>query len=552
MARWGLALQELDLQVHYRPGKTNTNADFLSRYPGEEADHSGSSSCDETENVVALITPTVPESRDGVRTIRQRQKEDVTLRSMIDYLEDGILPADERETRLVTANEAQYVCLDGILYHTEKDKTLRLVPPSEDRRRLFQEVHSGIFGGHMRDAKVHSQLSRHYWWPGMRRDIKTWCRECLTCPSQRVGTSVRPPLVPLPVAGAFDRVGVDVMQLPTSKAGNKYAVVFVDYLTKWPEVFATRDQTALTIARLLVEQIVSRHGVPRELLSDRGAAFLSTLLREVARLMGIHKVSTTAYHPQTDGLVERFNRTLTDMLSKTVERDGRNWDERLPYVLFAYRSSIQASTKESPFFLLYGRDPQLPITEALTVPVERCHVDVQGYREELVIRMSEAWEDARIQVGKAQQQQKRQHDKGLVPVPFAVGERVFLHVPSLGQGKAYKFARQFKGPYHVMKLYENGADIRLVAKPQDSTMRVALNRLRRCPKELGTKGTEKGDGSRDDVADTASPDEQTAVASGSTDSETGNTDHSRIDGPWTGRLRRRTTIEDNVPRDGDM
>ena len=100
-------------------------------------------------------------------------------------------------------------------------------------------------------------------------------------------------MTPIPVSGPFDRVGVDVVQFPTSYNGNKYAVVFVDYLTKWPEVFAVPDQTADTIAHLLVEQIVCRHGVPAELLSDRGSAFLSVLLQEVYQLLGTHKVSTT-------------------------------------------------------------------------------------------------------------------------------------------------------------------------------------------------------------------------------------------------------------------
>ena len=127
----------------------------------------------------------------------------------------------------------------------------------------------------------------------------------------------------------------------------------MDYLTKWPEVFAVSDQTAATIAKLLVEEIVSRHGVPLEVLSDRGRAFLSELMKEVQDLLGFHKVNTTAYHPQTNGLVERFNRTLTTMLAKTVERGGRDWDKHIPYVLFAYPASQQESTQESPF---YGRE----------------------------------------------------------------------------------------------------------------------------------------------------------------------------------------------------
>ena len=112
----------------------------------------------------------------------------------------------------------------------------------------------------------------------MRWDIWIWYRSCMTCTTRQVGRPIRPPLVPLPVSGAFDRVGVDVIQFVKSRNGNKYAVVFIDYLTKWVEAFAVPDQSALTIAKLFVEEIISQHGVPRELLSDRGTNFLSKRL----------------------------------------------------------------------------------------------------------------------------------------------------------------------------------------------------------------------------------------------------------------------------------
>ena len=191
----------------------------------------------------------------------------------------------------------------------------------------------------------------------MPTDIANMCRSCLVCATRSVGKPVNPPLTPIPLDRPFARLGVAVVQL---QQGNHYAVVFVDYLTKWPEVYATTDQTAPTIAKLLVDNVISCHGVPRQLLSDRGPSFLSKLLLEICSVMGVKKVNTSAYHPQTDGLVETFNRTLVDLLSKTV-KPGVEWDERLPYVLFAYRASVQASTGEIPFFLLYGRDPQLPI-----------------------------------------------------------------------------------------------------------------------------------------------------------------------------------------------
>ena len=194
----------------------------------------------------------------------------------------------------------------------------------------------------------------------MRADIAKWTKSCQICATRNVGKPVHPPLIPIPVAGPFDKVGVDVIRFPPNQRGNTYAVVFVDYLTKWLEVFPAKDQSALNIARLLVERVVTHHGVPTQLLLDRGASFLSNLMKKVYELLGLKKVNTTAYHPQTDGLVKRFNRTLTDMLSKKVKKGGKDWDQQLPYVLFAYRASLQESTGESPFILLYGRTPAVP------------------------------------------------------------------------------------------------------------------------------------------------------------------------------------------------
>ena len=153
----------------------------------------------------------------------------------------------------------------------------------------------------------------------------------------------------------------------------------MDYLTKWAEVFPASDQSSATVAKLLVEEIVSRHGVPSDILSDRGKAFLSGLMREVELLLGIHKVNTMAYHPQTDGLMECFNRTLITMLAKTVHKGGPNWDERIPYVLFAYHASKQASTGESPFFLVYGRDPRLSVPAAMTPKKTKTIIDLIEY-----------------------------------------------------------------------------------------------------------------------------------------------------------------------------
>ena len=249
-------------------------------------------------------------------------------------------------------------------------------------------------------------------------------------------------------------------------------------------MFPTKDQTALTIARLLVDQIVAHHGVPSDLLSDRGANFLSHLMQELCHLMGIHKVNTTAYHPQTDGLVERFNRTLLDMLAKTVEKNGRDWDVHLPYVLFGYRASLQESTRESPFLLLYGRDPRLPTDAALCAPINRRYVEIDDYKSELVAGLSEAWELARTHVQQAQRRQKKSYDRRSRDPLYQVGDRVFLYMPAAKTGTAHKLARPFHGPYRVLEVTHSDVRVVPVDRPQDTPIFVAMARVRHCPPEI--------------------------------------------------------------------
>ena len=485
LARWGMALQELDLKIEYRPGSGNKKADALSRHPVRPLID------DDANQPTPAVVATLEASTDGNKvsgiTLREKQRLDPDLRLLIAFLEDHALPEDDRKARELVLGRAQYTMIEGVLYRIESDKTLRVVVPVGDRENLFKEAHSGKCGGHLREVKIHSQLSRHYWWPGMRQDITKWCRACLVCATRSVGKPIKPSLTPIPVCGPFDRVGVDVLQLPKSSHGHRYAVVFMDYLTKWPEVFPAADQSAPTIAKLLVERVISRHGVPRELLSDRGASFLSKLIAEVCSLMGIKKLNTTAYHPQTDGLVERFNRTLLDMLSKTVKSGGRDWDSRLPYVLFAYRAAMHHSTGESPFFLLYGRDSQLPTEAALSPPVVRHTISIDDYKSFMQQALSDAWGLAQESIKKAQQKQKRQHDKRAKDFMFSPGERVFVYMPAIRLGQAYKLTRPYKGPYRVIATYPNGVELQSVEHPKAKTIRVALNRVRHCPTAITDK-----------------------------------------------------------------
>ena len=172
----------------------------------------------------------------------------------------------------------------------------------------------------------------------------------------------RAPLIPLPIISEpFARVAMDIVgPLPRSKSGNKYILVMCDYATCYPEAVPLKTTDAVSVAEELLK-VFCRVGFPNKILTDQGSNFMSQLLKEVYRLLRIHPICTTPYHPQTDGLCERFNQTLKKMLQKAAVEEGKDWDKLLHYLLFAYREVPQASTGFSPFELLYGRYVRGPL-----------------------------------------------------------------------------------------------------------------------------------------------------------------------------------------------
>ena len=546
LARWAMTVQEMDLTLKHRSGKQNANADALSRNPVtdeaksvdsvnncEELEYSNDNMCSvgvvqsvaspnkssDPANVSGGSADTSADSsvdndcpgedaevanddssvnsdctsgdqdiklKESLTEIRELQLKDPELAVYITYLEQKVLPENDSVAKRIVLESKRMELIDGVLHREDVADSSRwcVVVPCELRSNLLKEAHSCVFSGHFSERKVYDRLRRSYWWHGMRSDVRKFCRGCLNCATRKgPGRGIRPPLQPIPVKGPFHRVGVDILQLPLTSSGNKYLVVFLDYLTKWVEAYPVPDQRAETIARLLVENIVCRHGVPEELLSDRGANFLSDLILEICSLLGIKKVNTSGYHPQTDGLVEKFNSTITNMIAKSVDV-GVEWDKQLPMLLFAYRSTIQESTRESPFFLVYGRDPRLPTTSTMELPRPEYTVDLDDYKSELVTCLVKAHEDAREQIKKAQVRQKKFYDMHAKEPAYKVGERVMVYMPTDVTGKERKLARPYHGPYRIVTLTPTNAEVKLVDSVDDPSIFVALDRLRHCYPEI--------------------------------------------------------------------
>lgn len=469
LARWAMIVQEFDLVIKHQSDKSNANADTLSRNPVPSGDSHAS--------VLAVQSLDTAIELQHAQLV-EKQTDDPELSVILKCIREGVVPEDQTLARRLAAESLQYDIIDGILHHENPAKPgeWRIVIPTALRQELLQEMHGGKFSGHFASRKTYCTMRKRFWWKGMCGDVERFCKSCIECVSRKgCGRAVCPPLKSIPTGGPFSMVGVDVLQLPLTESGNKYVVVFADYLTKWVEAFAVPDQSATAIAKLLVEEVFCRHGAPEQLLSNRGANFLSELVLEICELLRIKKVNTSGYHPQTNGMVEKFNSTLIGMVSKVAATSGRDWDEHLPFLLFAYRAAMHDSTKESPFFLLYGRDPRIPSESVLNQQVSKYVVDNQDYRHDLVDSFNTAWTLAREHIKGAQERQKCSYDKKAKEHQFKPGDRVMIHMPGTVSGKAWKLARPYHGPYRVISVTPTNVEARLIEDVDAEPIFVAVN-----------------------------------------------------------------------------
>ncbi|GFV40175.1 retrovirus-related Pol polyprotein from transposon 412 [Trichonephila clavipes] len=258
---------------------------------------------------------------------------------------------------------------DKFLAVTTNGKLWLPVIPKHLRADILRHFHDAPTAGHLGFAKTYDRIRKRFYWPGMYRNVVRYVMHCREC-KRRKSVPQRPPgrLVPIPPAIApFHRIGIDLLgRFPKSAHGNKWIIVCTDYSTRYAITKALPTAEVDEVAKFLLEEIVLRHGAPRVIITDRGAVFRSRLVSSLVDLCNIDHRFTTAYHPQTNGLTERFNKTLADMLSMYVHVEQKNWDEILPFVTFAYNTAKQETTGFTPFYyLLHGREAETTLDTTL-------------------------------------------------------------------------------------------------------------------------------------------------------------------------------------------
>lgn len=252
------------------------------------------------------------------------------------------------------------------------------------------------------------------------------------------------------VGAPLDVIALDIVG-PLKETGNQNSFILVlgDYFTKWKEAYAIPDHTALTVADKIVTEFICRFGTPKQLHSDQGREFESHLFKHICQLLGIDKTHTAPYRPQSDGLVENFNKSLKQMLTSFVNENQDDWDDYLPFLLMAYRSAVHSSTGCTPNLLMLGRENNLPIDLIVGSPMEgerhTCPV-------EYVEWVRKATEKCNNFVQKSLQnsalKQKKYYDRGLKPRSFNVGDFVWRWYPPK---VAESLAAGWIGPYKILK-----------------------------------------------------------------------------------------------------
>ena len=305
------------------------------------------------------------------------------------------------------------------------------------------------------------RIQRRFKWPRMASDIKDYIRSCEICAKRKAVGSSKAPLQPMPPPDhVWQTIAMDLMGPLNPQSENfSYILVIGEYMTKFIVTVPLIDQTAESVAKAFVNNIILQHGVPERVLTDLGSNFQSEFMDILYKQFGIERLRTTAYRPQCDGMVERVNRTLADMLASYVSSHPDRWSTFLPFVTFAYNTAVHTSTGFTPFYLLYGREAREPSDMIPPTRLRTINDDNMIY--------SQMWHDA-IDIAKdklheAQEAQKLYYDRHARDlVTYQIGDTILLREMANTPGK---FNMRWDGPFKVL---DRKSDVTYKVTPVDT------------------------------------------------------------------------------------
>ena len=407
MMRWAIKLAQYSFIVVHRKGRNNANADALSRNPlpnsAPPEPIEGSSFTQPPPSLVAIVSEADDQMNDTfdnvencnavsqsnnslyslvdevfLQQVIDSQRSDPSLMVTIRYLEDQEVPinfdADAKRKLIRTAS--RHVMVNTTepagLYFFDNDASSRhyfptnprLVIPLEHRASIIAIYHSSPFGGHLGIRRTFHKLSSLYYWNQMFDDTTAFINGCHTCQTEKA--RLRDPVYAAmrmeDPTSPFQVISTDYIGPLTQSGDFKYVITFIDHFTKFAIAIPTKDHTATTTASILVNEVICKYGSPAVLLSDGGSEFKSTMMEQVYKMTRIEKRFSSAYHPQSNGTVERFNGTLKQVLRTLCESNKHNWSNLLQPAVFAYNTTMADAIGMSPFEAVHGRTARMPFT----------------------------------------------------------------------------------------------------------------------------------------------------------------------------------------------
>ena len=420
LIRWRLKLEEYDYEIIHKAGRANANADALSRNVKREAH--------------------VTEATDKVLALN----------------EDG--------EHAYTSNEDD----------KEEDNKCEQAYTEEQKKQILYEYHDAPTGGHQGIERTIKRIRLKHNWPGLTADVERYVRKCELCQKNKLSRRIKAPLIVTDTPSRpFEKCALDIVgPLTITKNDNRYLLTFQDHLTKFSKAIPIPNQEANTVSKEFVTKIVLEYGTPDYVLTDQGTNFTSEIFKNTCKLLKINKIQTTAYHPESNGTLERSHRTLAEYLRHYINQDQTDWDEWIPYAMHTYNTTPHTATGYTPFELIYGRQAELPT--ALTKQPKPTY-NYDDYAQELRERLRAANRVARENIKEGKAKAKTQYDKRAKETKFKVGEKVLLYDETLRRGRSKKLDAQWTGPYTVT---EKHSEVNYTIKRGRTTTRVHVNRLK--------------------------------------------------------------------------
>lgn len=448
--RWLSALSAYDFTIKYRPGKAHTDVDTLSRLPSLSSDtvqeheeislQSVKAICQAAVEPVYLETICMNSevcdmglhgSSLTYRDWRQFQRADPVIGQLMQLVAAGeSKPKSNISPELMPwlKEIGKYRLKRGVLYRQtnleEGSDILQLVLPKQYQEEALRGVHDDV--GHLGREKSLRLLQERFFWPKMGLELAQRISKCPRCLRRKASTQIRAPMESITTTQPLELICMDFLTLETSKGGFKYILILTDHFTKYALAVPTKDMTARTTAEAFLNSFVVHYGFPQTIHTDQGANFEGRLIRELCQMARIEKSRTTPFHPQGNGVCERFNRTLLNMLG-TLEPDQKSdWKTYISPLVYAYNCTRHSTTGFAPYTLMFGRRPRLPVDVVfgLINQEERCSYN--KYVQSLKEKLQQSFELASNLANKAQQKQKKYYDLKARAAVLEKGDRVLV------------------------------------------------------------------------------------------------------------------------------